>query len=863
MDHLLLPKDPVTSTLTKVPYVCKQKYDRGPFLTYPLRIDKAWIPEIASHGLISPTIYQQFDTCPKEEQESFFQTWLFFGLLYEILDGAFFEEDYIDTTNPGCILLCTEELLPQLNRFWDSRKENVSEESFGQFDHIRDCLFMAAKLWNATHPDFDWRIKYSIAVLSEVVGHGLQEAYTALKLGGDTRLYDGWGSGFCGPQIRSQMLSCGWCPSEIARVSDKFSSPQVLYFISRMQKAGIQRDHGKCTPRLCHSLQIDPKAYQTKHRKPDCRCTAVSPKMDELLTVLGKKVVPLLKIAEVDGDLDSLTVEVVERTAETAYVAISHVWADGLGNPSANAVPRCQVSHLFRMATVLRASSLVLNVAEPGVSNAHDEPVLIWLDTLCCPVSPPAAKSSALALMRQTYGDAEDVLVLDASLEYFNSTDISVAEALMRIFTSGWMARLWTLQEAILARRLWIQFRDKPVFLDFNMMSQLMGSAKTDVRHQAFYTNLVGPYLAIRKGLVRSRPESLPEKPSPILEVGRDLWELDEALHHRSTSVASDEALCIATIMDLDVEELLKVPATAAARMARVWEMIAAKYGGIPQQMLASKQPRLVQKGRRWAFQTLLTTAQGDDEDTELVKLPRKTLWMEPMLGYPMDDGLLVTFRGFTLGVRDSGDHMVRNPWKDIPQIPKWNIVFKANDGMRYEINTNTLDESSPQTLKSLHSLMHSSPCALLLLAATSDHQSQQIWLGHFMIVTPTTDEIIYADMQCYVLVSLMDSRRQLFYNTTEQLARDLRQDPATAAVVRLSSFPASEEYKAAIETLKIRMQEVATEALKDPALYDGLMRISDDNADSVSIYWRFIADWFYHDYTGTWLPEDQKWCID
>ncbi len=851
--------------MTKVPYVCKEKYDRGPFLTYPLRIGKPWILELASHGLLSYTKYQQFDICPKEEQESFFQTWLFFGLLYELLGGAFLEENYLNTTNSGGILLCTDKLLPQLDRYWISRKENVSEESSRQFDHIRNCLFMAANVWNATHPDFDWGIKFTIAALGEVVGHGLQEAYTTLKLGDNTIISNGWDPGFFGPQIRSQMLSCGWCPSEIARVRDKFSSPQVLYFISRMHKAGIQRNHDKCTPRLCSSLQIDPKAYQTKHRKPDCRCTAASPKMDELLTALGKRVVPLLKITEVDGDLDSLTIEVVERTADTAYVAISHVWADGLGNPSANSVPRCQLSHLFKTATGLRASSPGLIVAEPGTSNVHIEPVLIWLDTLCCPVSPPAATRSALALMRQTYGDAKDVLVLDASLEYFNNTDISVVEALIRVFTSGWMTRLWTLQEAILARKLWIQFKDKPIDLDSNLMIQLiqlMQSARTDIRLQAFYTNLMRPYFVLRKGLLKSLPKSLPQILSPYHQVGEDLWDLDEALHHRSTSVASDEALCIATVMDLDIDDLLKVPATAAARMARVWELIAAKYGGIPQQILAFKQLRLVQKGRRWAFQTLLTTEQDDHEDTERVQGPRKSLWREPMLGVPMDAGLLVTFPGFTLGVRDSGDDRVRNPWMDIPQIPKRNIVFKANDSIRFKIITTT-HESSPRTLKFLHNLMHSSPCGLLLLMETSHHESPRIWLGHLMKITQTTDEILYADMQCRVLVSLMDPRAQLFYNTTEQLARDLRQDPTTAAVVRLSSLRDSEEYKATVEALIKRIQEVATEALKDPALYDGLMRISDDDADSVSVYWRFIADWFYHDYTGTWLPKDQKWCVD
>lgn len=95
--------------------------------------------------------------------------------------------------------------------------------------------------------------------------------------------------------------------------------------------------------------------------------------------------------------------------------------------------------------------------------DTEDRPLLIWLDTLCCPVLPAEARSLALAQMRRTYQDARYVLVLDSDLQFYASGEITIFEALFRFFLSGWMSRLWTPQEASLARTIWIDFKDQPV----------------------------------------------------------------------------------------------------------------------------------------------------------------------------------------------------------------------------------------------------------------------------------------------------------------------------------------------------------------------------------------------------------------
>ena len=74
---------------------------------------------------------------------------------------------------------------------------------------------------------------------------------------------------------------------------------------------------------------------------------------------------------------------------------------------------------------------------------------LFSIDTLCVP-SKGEFRRVVMSRMRKTYGNAWKVLVLDSELEVA-SMDTIPEECLMRITCSGWMRRLWTLQEGALA----------------------------------------------------------------------------------------------------------------------------------------------------------------------------------------------------------------------------------------------------------------------------------------------------------------------------------------------------------------------------------------------------------------------------
>jgi hypothetical protein len=85
--------------------------------------------------------------------------------------------------------------------------------------------------------------------------------------------------------------------------------------------------------------------------------------------------VPLFRIHAKGKDPYNWTGGIELETVESSsYVAISHVWAHGLGNEKQNALAECQ---LMRIKGIL----VTFTQAE-GLST---EPA-IWIDTMCIPV---------------------------------------------------------------------------------------------------------------------------------------------------------------------------------------------------------------------------------------------------------------------------------------------------------------------------------------------------------------------------------------------------------------------------------------------------------------------------------------------
>lgn len=111
MDHLPALASRISQEQETVPYVCTKAYDEGPFLTYPIREGKPQaLPALSVPGNLHFWQYEQHHPTPKQELEAFLQTWLFFGLVSEILGTLCRSEDFVRTKDNGKKILSTATL---------------------------------------------------------------------------------------------------------------------------------------------------------------------------------------------------------------------------------------------------------------------------------------------------------------------------------------------------------------------------------------------------------------------------------------------------------------------------------------------------------------------------------------------------------------------------------------------------------------------------------------------------------------------------------------------------------------------------------------------------------------------------------
>ncbi|KAI1750278.1 hypothetical protein F4782DRAFT_509859 [Xylaria castorea] len=361
----------------------------------------------------------------------------------------------------------------------------------------------------------------------------------------------------------------GWCPSDMLRLFQRFNTfgLHFIYHLPRprntqmhhMIRVRKQGSSGKtpnentklrekppalCTTDGCAARKFQDTTYSTKHADGCDGCHDVVADPQQLAVILESGQIPL--ILSIDDEDESETITLVEAEADMAYVAISHVWSDGLGNVQRNSIPWCQLRRLSRLTRSLIDDNSNL--------------ILFWLDTICVP--PDSAKmdraqAAALGKMRAVYENATVVLVLDSWLFNTPIQNKPHLEVLVMIFVCPWNTRLWTYQEGALPRSLYFQFSDKAYDLDQGIR-QLTTNIDL-VSRITMVPSLSAIYFDLRGFKNRSSTED-------------KLGAIASAFKSRVTSVAEDEPICIATLLGLDAEVIaLTEP---SRRMEVLWKMI-------------------------------------------------------------------------------------------------------------------------------------------------------------------------------------------------------------------------------------------------------------------------------------------------
>jgi len=424
------------------------------------------------------------------EIATFLQSWLCFGLLQELWHEPINVDDFAvpcenSVTHRALSLIPMELLLHDIKtglRVGRDRLRLLVKEAQEHLD-----VFEESPHWEELASPF-MEVHLSVQIMLELLAKEFRSYSDTPPLH---------------PLVSLRLANSGWCPSQIQRIED-LESDILGYYLSRTnfpRRPNVSHDACARTHCTANNTALSHGVYISAHIEDrpgvECSCVNIAVPRTKVIEIIMGGGIPLVSIKETATGEIQLSIK--EATPSDSYIALSHVWSDGMGNPDDNALPKCQLQRLNRYLQTLPFPHTGSDDAGSQSSNKSDSsavnygpmsfgPVfldtrrlkwnfgrkrdqkLFWLDTLCIPVSKglqiqdatlaDEAKNRAINQMALIYSSASQVLVLDFVLLRSRLAVLTREEIIARITFSAWMGRSWTLQEGALSPYVYFQFVD-------------------------------------------------------------------------------------------------------------------------------------------------------------------------------------------------------------------------------------------------------------------------------------------------------------------------------------------------------------------------------------------------------------------
>ncbi|QUC17658.1 uncharacterized protein UV8b_01899 [Ustilaginoidea virens] len=861
MDIFLEPSDPAPGLQQQTPYLCIETWDGGLYRTYAHRKGRtSLIPQLLRQVPHLPLIEQPYlenlYPTPKEELQPFLQTWLYFGTIAEMLalneispgvrlideQAAKAEIDalrckLIRQDENGKSIISAKEVL-EWSLLFRERLALASDKT-QRMTYLSDCLQYACILIHSFADNVEHTVRYSIAALGELFSTGLHAVASLaqprilLPITGFS-----WYRDYIKPggEVESIMLDNGWC-----------------------------LNHSSCTVNICRAFQLDLDTYQPAHAKEGCTCALIEADPEQVSGILRESdSFPVIGIEPSPrGNLDELKISVHQHGPGVSYVALSHVWANGLGNPASNSLPRCQMARIAKLVADLPRDA--------GTAG----PPRLWLDTLCCPVE-LQTKMISLERIADVYRKAYHVLVLDTSLTAYKHEGSHPAELLVRAFgCSPWMRRLWTLQEGALSRALQIQFEDRA---ENNMvlLTRLFEIAREDARYMRLWQDVTNEFNQLLGFSPKAGPENTLTWPRP------EITTVQRTLHFRTVSVPADEPLCISTLLNLDTKYIAQGQ-DANHRMIRMWELLAREKGGIPARLVFYLDEPIDVPGWRWAPRSLLASAVDDP----VLGLDERVMrfHVDPAdpntfpLGVPTLLGLKVNLPGYRIAPTPILPGMPLHPWPDVINPTEDQVLVREETtGRWFRIMDWYRSKKLPfwtRKQRLAYDARENNPlcraidtgnCAILLdNELARDHSAHICCLVQVESAAP--DDVaghrpLKVRRERSAIMAALTATENKLMDFVKGLAESVARDASTDEFLQVQRAhrPGSEEWDAAEEKVRDVMKEVMREAYAHEELQKA---VKDTMGEDIDDYiWVMIPKAFSHG-VGLREAEGRWWIVD
>lgn len=454
MDHIPLQGPKVI----RVPYLEGESWDHGAFDSYGER-----------RGLS-----QGFDVIRRPEEElQILQTWFFFGLIEQIMGLvgiACNADDFIGSDEKG-LRINTKELPTLLVKFidYERRQETGRAERRQQIASLLQTVvevthtfwFLGNEEAKIVDKDFvhdkGGPVFLGICMANLALNEMCKQLYDNEFDSDACRIRSGIGLTF----LVNKMLAEGWCLGLVRRLGSLGDREFLYLSYTHGPWHLLGSDHSSCNF-FCAYDRIDESTYEPQHATQGCNCAMIESDREKMESIIDSGGIPVCRLREIPraaGEPPELLLRIEPASDEHPFIAISHVWAHGLGNPDRNGLPTCAVFQIQRTI-----SAIWEELSKKGVQHTHDEDGHVhgfWMDTLCVPVhkskSSKRLRRKAVAQMKEIYNGAAAVCVLDQVLQQRQT--LNLAEDLISISLSSWARRLWTFQEAAFAKNIYVLFK--------------------------------------------------------------------------------------------------------------------------------------------------------------------------------------------------------------------------------------------------------------------------------------------------------------------------------------------------------------------------------------------------------------------
>lgn len=450
----------------------------------------------------------------------------------------------------------------------------------------------------------DPRLALSIIMLIDVLCSWRNWHYNLLARDGfNDDEFDGQGFNDRVPldyDLTQQLLKWdGWCCADVYRlVHDSENSPlgwNSLFLASRIRRDRIfPPDHTACQLKRCRYQSEAQPANMLNHTSAQCSCEGfIGPDSQEMFNMVLESGNIVLEIPLVD-DPEHLVISklIPVSSCQKKYVAISHVWAHGLGNSKANYLRKCQ------LLKVVHYVSQVMKMDDGETT------IRLWLDSLCIPRGNglDEARQKALKSMERVYLDAQSVLVMDHELLKMPLAPWSLTSWL-KFLCSDWMQRVWTLEEGLVAPKIFLQFNDGAI--DYDLVTNSKNWLFETPIQRYIQMELQQMALTQLVGFERRRQYSIqgtiPINASEVTDLDR-IW---EPLRLRYTTNPGDQFIVLAFLMRQDPEFIKTLwHSPIEQRM----QLVLKRLGQVPGYIIFTNGLRCTDVGFRWAPSDVLGT---------------------------------------------------------------------------------------------------------------------------------------------------------------------------------------------------------------------------------------------------------------